>query len=122
MLRLSTQELKQIEKLKKKVHKQYPGAYMVNVGAGYYTILQEQDDLLPKDILAEWCLPPADSPVKAWEAALTGAKVNQNLNRTHPLRIEGMNLEDKIARVEARRLRSETAKESRKSKEYGIYI
>lgn len=122
MLKLSTQELKQIEKLKKKVHKQYPGAYLAELGSGYYTILQEQDDLLPKDILMEWCVPPVNSPMAAWEAALAGAKVNQNLNRTHPLRIEGMDLEDKIARVEARRLRSETARESRKTKEYGIYI
>ena len=122
MIKLSTQDLKQIEKLKKKVHKQYPGAYLADLGSGYYTILQEQDDLLPKDILMEWCVPPCKSPTKAWEAALTGAKANQNLNRTHPLRIEGMNLEDKIARVEARRMRSEIARESRKSKEYGIYI
>ena len=122
MIRLTTQEVKQIEKLKKKVHKQYPGAYLAELGSGYYTILQEQDDLLPKDVLQEWCVPPAKHPVKAWEAASAGAKVDQNLNRTHPLRIEGMNLEDKIARVEARRLRTETAKESRKSKEYGIYI
>lgn len=122
MLRLSTQDLKQIEKLKKKVHKQYPGAYLSQVGPKHYTILQEQDDLIPKDILGEWCIAPLDHPVKAWEAATTGAKANQNLNRTHPLRIEGMNLEDKIARVEARRLRSESARESRKSKEYDIYI
>jgi hypothetical protein len=122
MLKLNTQELKQIEKLKKKVHKQYPGAYLVELGSGYYTILQEQEDLLPKDILLEWCVPPVNNPISAWEAALTGAKVNQNLNRTHPLRIEGMNLEDKIARVEARRMRTETGKESRKTKEYGIYI
>lgn len=122
MLKLNSQELKQIEKLKKKVHKQYPGAYLAELGSGYYTVLQEQDDLLPKDILMEWCVPPVNSPKAAWEAALTGAKVNQNLNRTHPLRIEGMNLEDKIARVEARRLRTETARELRKTKEYGIYI
>lgn len=122
MLKLSTQELKQIEKLKKRVRKQYPGAYLTELGNGYYTILQEQDGLHPIDVLSEWCIPPAKHPIKAWEAALAGAKVDQNLNRTHPLRIEGMNLEDKIARVETRRLRSETGKESRKSKEYGIYI
>ena len=43
------------------------------------------------------------------------AKTNQNINRTHPLRIEGMNMEDKIARVEARRLKKESAVESRKN-------
>ena len=80
MLKLNTQDLKQIEKLKKKVHKQYPGAYLAEVGAGYYTILQEQDDLLPKDILMEWCVPPVNNPIKAWEAALTGAKATFSRN------------------------------------------
>jgi hypothetical protein len=53
--------------------------------------------------------------------AQAGAKCNQNLNRTHPLRIEGMDMEDKIARVEARRLKTESVRESRKTKEYDIY-
>lgn len=121
MIKLSVQEKKLIEKYKKKVHKQYPGAYLSALGKNHYTIMQEQDDLHPKDILAEWCLLPTENPVKAWELATTGAKSNQNLNRTHPLRIEGMNMEDKIARVEARRLKSDTIRESRKTKEYDIY-
>ena len=83
--------------------------------------MQEQDGLQPKDILAEWCLLPVTNPIKAWELAQVGAKSNQNLNRTHPLRIEGMDMEDKIARVEARRLKTESVRESRKTKEYDIY-
>jgi hypothetical protein len=42
------------------------------------------------------------------------ARTTQNLNRTNPLRIEGMDMADKIARVEARRLKKESAMESRK--------
>ena len=121
MNKLSVQEKKLIEKYKKKVCKQYPGAYLTAIGKTHYTIMQEQDGLQPKDILAEWCLLPTTNPIKAWELAQVGAKSNQNLNRTHPLRIEGMDMEDKIARVEARRLKAESVKESRKTKEYDIY-
>lgn len=121
MEKLTPQEKKLIEKYKRKVHKQYPGAYLSPIENGYYTIVQEQDDLSTKDILAEFCFQPVKSIVQAWELAQTSSKVNQNLNRTHPLRIEGMNMEDKISRVEARRLRSESKKESRKRNEFDIY-
>jgi hypothetical protein len=121
MNKLSVQEKKLIEKYKKKVCKQYPGAYLTAIGKTHYTIMQEQDGLQPKDILAEWCILPTTNPIKAWEMAQVGAKSNQNLNRTHPLRIEGMDMEDKIARVEARRLKTESVRESRKTKEYDIY-
>lgn len=114
MIKLTAQDKKLIEKYKKKVHARYPGAFLFSVGSQYYTIAQEQDDLTIKDILAEQLLQPVASPIKAWELAQYSCKITQNLNRTHPLRIEGMKMEDKIARVEARRMKNEIGRESRK--------
>jgi hypothetical protein len=115
MKKMTVQEEKLVNKYKRKVHTQYPGAYLVAIGTKHYTIAQEQDDFVLTDVLAEFCIPPQTDPIKAWELAQFSAKTNQNINRTHPLRIEGMNMEDKIARVEARRLKKESALESRKN-------
>lgn len=121
MKRLTIQDKKLIEKYKKRVHKQFPGAYLISVGSGFYTIVQEADDLSLRDVLAEFLFMPVKDPVKAWELAQVSSKTFQNLNRTHPLRIEGANMEDKIARVEARRLKRESGLESRKIKDQDIY-
>ena len=121
MKQLSVQDKKLIEKYKKKVHKQFPGAYLISIGSGYYTIVQEGEDLTLGDVLAEFLFNPVKDPVKAWEMAQLSSKTFQNLNRTHPLRIEGSKEEDKIARVEARRLKRESSVESRKIKDQDIY-
>jgi hypothetical protein len=117
---MTAQEKKLIEKYKKKVLTKYPKAFLTCVG-NYYTIAQEMDDLTVKDILAEQFFAPTTTPLRAWELAQISIKVNQNLNRTHPLRIEGMKMEDKIARVAERKIRSEVAKETRKNKGFDIY-
>jgi hypothetical protein len=121
MKRLTIQDKQVIEKYKKKVHNQYPGAYLVSMGTEWYTIMQDQEDLSQKDVLAELCFTPQKDPIKAWELAQLTAKTTQNLNRTHPLRIEGMDMESKIARVEARRLKKESNLESRKKRDLDIY-
>jgi len=118
MIKLLDTDKKLIEKYKKKVHKQFPGAYLLATANGY-TIVQEQDDLLLKDILSEFFIPPTTTPVKAWEHAQGNAKIFQNLNRTHPLRIEGMEMEDKMARIEARKTRRD--EKSIKSSKFDIY-
>jgi hypothetical protein len=111
---MTVQEEKLLNKYKRKVHSQYPKAYLVDIGTKNYTIVQEQDDFMLTDVLAEFCIPPQSNPIKAWELAQFAAKTNQNINRTHPLRIEGMNMADKIVRVESRRLKRESALEFRK--------
>jgi len=121
MKQLTVQDKKTVEKYKKRVPQQYPGAYLMSLGAGYYTIVQEQENLSILDVLGEFCFQPQKDPVKAWELAQVTAKTSQNLNRTHPLRIEGMDMADKIARVEARRLKKESANESRKKRDSDIY-
>jgi hypothetical protein len=120
-MELTLKDKKLIEKYKKKVHNQYPSAYISCVGSGYYTIVQEEDNLEIKDILADYYLQPVNDQLKAWELAFMSVKTNQNLNRTHPLRIEGMNMEAKIARVEARRLKKEDSIESRKIRKHDNY-
>jgi hypothetical protein len=118
MMNLSESDKKLIEKYKKKVHKQYPGAYLSAVHNGY-TIVQETEDLQLKDILSEFFIPPAKTPAKAWEYAQSNARIFQNLNRTHPLRIEGMEMEDKLARIEARKNRRD--ERPTKSSKFDIY-
>lgn len=107
MKNLTEIEIKQIEKFKKLVHKQYPGAFLRKVGTGYYTIALEQPDLTIKDILAEMLFFPVHDPVEAWKLASTIVKTSQNLNRTHPDRLEGMEMEDKISRMALRAARRE---------------
>ena len=80
---------------------------MFSLPKGYYTIAVENDDLSITDVLAEYLMNPVKDPVKAWELAQTSSKVTQNLNRTHPLRIEGQLLQDKLNRIAMRRQRSE---------------
>lgn len=107
MKNLTEIEVKQVEKFKKLVHKQYPGAFLRKVGSGYYTIALEQPDLTIKDILAEMLFMPVRDPIEAWKLASTIVKTTQNLNRTHPDRLEGMEMEDKISRMALRQARRE---------------
>jgi hypothetical protein len=117
---MTAQEKKQIDKYKKKVFTKYPKAFLTTIG-NRYTIAQEMDDLSVQDILADLFFQPTTNPIKAWELAQLSVKTDQNLNRTHPLRIEGMLMADKIVRVAERKLRAETAMESRKKKGSDIY-
>ena len=80
----------------------YPNAFLVKRN-GKCTILQEQPDLSYIDVLQELHFNPTTSPESAWQLAATVVKTTQNLLRTHPLRIEGQKLEDKLSRIEARK-------------------
>ena len=96
---------KQLEKLIRNVHKQFPKAYLHITSYGY-TIAQDQEDLSTKDILSEYCVLPAKDAITAWQLAQSISKVNQNINRTHPLKIEASDLQDKLERIEMRRLKA----------------
>lgn len=113
-------EVKLIQKYKKKVYSLYPSAFCKPVGK-YFTIVQEQEDLSLKDILSEFCFVPQPTPLKAWELAQVSIRTTQNLNRTHPLRLEGMKMEDKISRMESRRFKSEGVSKKRKLNEFDSY-
>lgn len=115
MIKLSNTDKKLIAKYTAKVHTQFPKAFLSS-RLGMYTIVQEQPDLSLKDVLAELCIPPQPTPLKAWEMAQLSAKTTQNFNRTHPLRLEGYDAEDKIARIEGRKLRKGVEKASKHKK------
>jgi hypothetical protein len=104
---MTREQEKLVEKYKKKVHKQYPGAKLFAMPKGYYTIAVENDDFTVTDVLSEYCFLPTKDPVKAWELAQVSSKTTQNLNRTHPLRVEGQKLADKLQRIAMRRQRGE---------------
>jgi hypothetical protein len=91
-----------ITKLQKIVWKMYPNCFAIKRN-GKYTIIQEQRDLTYVDVLQELFFAPPATLEDAWKLAATTTKTQQNLLRTHPLRIEGQNLEDKLARIEARK-------------------
>jgi hypothetical protein len=112
---ITKEDKKLIEKYRKKVHTQFPKAFLSS-RKGKYTIVQEQSDLTLKDVLSELCIPPQDTPVLAWQMAQVSAKTTQNFNRTHPLRVEVYDSEDKIARIEGRKLRSGNEKPSKSKK------
>jgi hypothetical protein len=118
---LTAQECKLIEKFKRNVSKQYPNAHLHLMSNGYYTIVQEQEDLSVKDILAEYCLLPTKDPLTAWQLAQTSSKARQNINRTHPLKIEASDIAAKLERIESRRLKGSISKEHTKTYDLDIY-
>jgi hypothetical protein len=121
-MNITAEDKKLIEKYRKKVHTQFPKAFLATK-QGKYTIVQEQDDFSLKDVLAELCITPQPTPVLAWQMAQVSAKTTQNFNRTHPLRLEGYDAEEKLARIEGRKLRSgkETPNKRKKRSEIDSY-
>ncbi len=112
MKSVTKEQIKLIEKLKRNVHKQFPKAYIQATSYGY-TIAQDQLDLSTKDLLAEYCILPAKDVITAWQLAQTISKVNQNINRTHPLKVEASDLQERLERIEMRRLKVSDTKKSK---------
>lgn len=110
--------------IQKRVLKKYPHAYVKQIAKDKYTICMEQEDLSIYDILAEMYMPYASSPETAWSLASQSVRIEQNINRTHPLRIEGMNMEDKLHRMEIRKMKNkkELPKKGKKSKNNSLYL
>jgi len=98
MINYTKEEAKTVEKYKRRVHKQYPGAFLTQIKKGYFSIVQEKDDFSVVDVLEEQLMPPQISPILAWETAQLSCRISQNLNRTHPMRSEGRSMADKIAK------------------------
>jgi hypothetical protein len=70
-----------IESIKKRVQKQYPGAFISVSASGRYFI-EWNDQNLNDIFLYDDC----DSPEAAWNNALLTVQTERNLNRTHPLK------------------------------------
>jgi hypothetical protein len=95
MINLTNQDVKTIEKFKRRVHKQYPGAFHREIKKGYFTILQEKDDLSVVDVLADSLMLPCTNLIQAWENAAMSVQITQNINRTHPLKLDALDLSEK---------------------------
>lgn len=101
-----------LDQLKEKVRRQYPGAYVTY--DRYKNVCIIYDDVYGNEIniLHEFLLPPTKDIRTAWENALLVCKTNQNFNRTHPLRVDGYELTEKLERIENRKFRGKINKET----------
>jgi predicted small metal-binding protein len=74
-------KLPEIDKLKKRVRKRYPGSYCVQDSLGEYYITWNETNLNETFLLDN-----TSTEIKAWEQASITAKHEQHINRTHPLK------------------------------------
>ena len=74
-------KLPEIDKLKKRVRKRYPGSYCVQDSLGEYYIMWNEDNLNETFLLDN-----TSSEIEAWRQASITAKHEQHINRTHPLK------------------------------------
>ena len=74
-------KLPEIDKLKKRVRKRYPGSYCVQDSLGEYYIMWNEDNLNETFLLDN-----TSTELKAWEQASITAKHEKHINRTHPLK------------------------------------
>ena len=61
-------------------------------------------------IAEEFYLPATMDVEKAWEYAALACKTTQNFNRSHPMRMDLSNLENKINRINKRKKRGRYGK------------
>lgn len=82
----------------KRVLKDYPKAKCTLNSEGHFIVVV--DDMV---LAEEYFLPPAYDAITAWTNAALACKTTQNFNRTHPLRMDLSNIEDKLLRMEKRK-------------------
>ena len=85
------------ERIKKRVLRDYPNAYVDYDDEGYKIMA---GDIF---IAEEFYLPPTNSEDQAWEYAALACKTRQQFNRTHPMRMDLSDIESKINRINRRR-------------------
>ena len=86
-----------IDKIKKKVLKQYPNARPVRSMNGVQ--IHDGDIFIAK----EFYMPDTACEDRAWEYAAIACRTSQNFNRTHPSRMDLSDIESKINRINRRR-------------------
>jgi hypothetical protein len=106
MIKLTLEEQKYCSKLKRTVEKYYKSPYVREVSPGKFSVESLNVDLEPIDILLEQYFLPTNSPIRAWELAASSCKTTQNINRTHPIKVELSDAEGKYERVKTRRLKN----------------
>jgi hypothetical protein len=70
-----------IQKLKDRIQKYYPGAFVSMAASGKYFIEYDEQNL--NDI---FLLEDSDTIDDAWQTIFAAMKIQQNINRTHPLK------------------------------------
>lgn len=88
----------QITREQKRVLKEYPNAKCTIDDNGHYIVIV--DDII---LAEEYFLPPAMDAISAWTNAALACKTTQNFNRTHPMRMDLANIEDKLLRMDKRK-------------------
>lgn len=88
------------EKIMRRVLKKAPSARMLFDSEKNLYI-----DVNGINLSEEHLLPPTKDPHRAWELADISLKVSQNINRTHPLRVDSYSSKDTKTRILNRRRR-----------------
>jgi len=89
---------KEFAKIKRKVIKQYPKAKTVVDSNGLYYVYDGEDNFLTK----EYMIPNQKTVAEAWYWFADTMKINQNIERTHPKRMDLKSFEAKFARLSKR--------------------
>jgi hypothetical protein len=103
MIQLTKEQEKLRDKFKRQVDKYYPKSYIKQVTLSRYTVEYLNEDYEPIDILATQYFLPTTSIIEAWQLAASVCKTTQNINRTHPIKVELSDSEGKYDRVKRRR-------------------
>jgi hypothetical protein len=106
MIQLTPNEEKLRDKYKRHVDKFYPKSYVKQIARGRYTIESLNENYEPIDVLATQYFLPVNSIIEAWKLAADICRTTQNINRTHPIKVELLDTEGKYERIRARRLKS----------------
>ena len=91
-------------RIKKRVLKDYPNAYVDHDINGYK--IMSGDMFIAED----YYLPNTHDLDKAWEYAALACKTTQNFNRSHPDRMDLSNVENKLNRINKRKRRGRRVK------------
>jgi len=91
-------------RIKTRVLRDYPKAYVDYDGDGYK--IMSEDNYIAKD----YYLPDTHDLDRAWEYAALACKTTQNFNRSHPMRMDLSNLENKLNRINKRKKRGRRVK------------
>jgi hypothetical protein len=86
-----------MNKFQKRVLKQFPKAYIEYSNHGVRIV--NGDNFIAK----EFYTPDTNHEDVAWEYAALACKMTQNFNRAHPLRMDLVDVESKLARIDRRK-------------------
>jgi len=86
------------KRLKKKVLTKYPKASTQRTSDGKYFV----SDGVGNELMKEYMIPTQDTVAAAWFWLADVMKVNQNIERTHPNRMDLKSFEAKFARISKR--------------------